>query len=610
MAWVENILSVWGTSLLWWAGLCVGFLVLTTLTPCNPGKSWWADRRAAVTDLIYWLVLPLVTSLGRVAFLMLGVVLLYGREPAETEFVARHWPLWCQCLAVLLIQDVILYWVHRLFHRPALWKYHAVHHSPEVLDWTAASRFHPVNAVAEFALADAAVLLMGFSPLALAVLVPFNLIYSAMVHANLNWSFGPLRYVLASPVFHRWHHTSEAEGLDRNFASTFPFLDLAFGTFHMPAGKHPEVYGAGGEPVPRGFLGQTIYPARDGWRWAKRRPVLAGATAAGVFALAVLTWQHMGRIADQEQPRPAVVASAPVEPEPLRLSSNRPPALPTAVAVSAAGGRVLRGYAEGTVILQDMTGRELVRTTHRARANAVALSPNGTIAISASGDGSVRVLSGGEPRLLPHDGQNVMSAAVSDGGWVACGTVDGTVWLWHPDGTLAKKRSLGAGSVHAVAVSEGGRVVVAARQSRVDAWDVAADSVASFDGPRELVYAVAVSGDGGSVVAGGYDGKLFVWGRAIPAPRFVGAEHVGPIYSVAFARDCQSVATGGADRVARVWDAKLGTVTRTLSGSPAPLFAVSMADGRVLGSSKESAAVEWDGRSDSVVPVSGTSAPR
>ena len=105
---------------------------------------------------------------------------------------------------------------------------------------------------------------MGFSPVALAILGPFNMIFSAMVHANLNWTFGPFRYVLASPVFHRWHHTSEEQGLDKNFAPTFPFLDWMFGTFHMPAGQVPQEYGidAANAPMPEGLLPQLVYPLK------------------------------------------------------------------------------------------------------------------------------------------------------------------------------------------------------------------------------------------------------------------------------------------------------------------------------------------------------------
>ena len=58
-------------------------------------------------------------------------------------------------------------------------------------------------------------------------------------------------------------HTTEAEGLDRNFAGMFPFIDLAFGTFYMPVGRVPERFGITGAPVPSGFLAQLVYPFRN-----------------------------------------------------------------------------------------------------------------------------------------------------------------------------------------------------------------------------------------------------------------------------------------------------------------------------------------------------------
>ena len=40
--------------------------------------------------------------------------------------------------------------------------------------------------------------------------------------------------LLVSPRFHRWHHVDLPEAYDKNFASIFPFFDLAFGTYHDP----------------------------------------------------------------------------------------------------------------------------------------------------------------------------------------------------------------------------------------------------------------------------------------------------------------------------------------------------------------------------------------
>src|SRR6185436_10809142 len=111
---------------------------------------------------------------------------------------------------------------------------------------------------------------MGFNGVALAAFVPVLTFYAILLHANLDWSYGPLRHVIASPVFHRWHHTSESEGLDTNFAGLFPFIDVAFGTFYMPPGRQPENFGIVGQVVPAGFFPQLLYPFR------RRRPHSAG----------------------------------------------------------------------------------------------------------------------------------------------------------------------------------------------------------------------------------------------------------------------------------------------------------------------------------------------
>jgi sterol desaturase/sphingolipid hydroxylase (fatty acid hydroxylase superfamily) len=261
MEWVFDIGRSWLTTAKWIAGLGIAFGILARLMPCNPGMYWWKDVRGLVTDFIYWFIMPLFLSQARIALLIVGLALLYGGGEPECLPV-KSWPLWLQCVVILLIQDVMLYWIHRVFHSRIAWKFHAVHHSPKVLDWMSTMRTHPVNYILEFTLADVVILLLGFAPAALMLLAAFNTVYSSMVHANLNWTFGPLRYVLASPVFHRWHHTTQEAGLDKNFASTFPFLDIVFGTFYMPPGKLPEQFGISDADFPEDFLGQLVYPLR------------------------------------------------------------------------------------------------------------------------------------------------------------------------------------------------------------------------------------------------------------------------------------------------------------------------------------------------------------
>ncbi len=252
-------------SLIFSAIAFVGLGLLRQVQPCNPGQPRWISREMGV-DLIWWM-------LSVVLYANLGVVLtrlllqgIYGGVDGQRVLemlqagrgVLSHLPVWLQALLVIVIVDVIQYWLHRAFHTRWLWPFHAIHHSPKQLDWTATWRIHPVNFVFYETVAGIITLLFGCSLEAFAIVAPFNFFSAALVHANLNWTFGPFRFVLASPVFHRWHHASDPAIHDKNFAPTFPVLDLMFGTYHMPKGELPEAYGA--EGVPEGVLGQLAHP--------------------------------------------------------------------------------------------------------------------------------------------------------------------------------------------------------------------------------------------------------------------------------------------------------------------------------------------------------------
>jgi sterol desaturase/sphingolipid hydroxylase (fatty acid hydroxylase superfamily) len=165
-----------------------------------------------------------------------------------------------QVAIILLLTDLLQYWGHRLFHQNPLWRFHCIHHAPTRVDWLTSVRNHPFNFILYSTLLNFLVSLLGFSPKAFFFLVPFNTLFALLAHANLNWTYGPFRYAIASPVFHRWHHTHADQGGNKNFAPTFPFLDLAFGTFYMPEGQFPAIFGTPDNNVPKHLLGQLRYP--------------------------------------------------------------------------------------------------------------------------------------------------------------------------------------------------------------------------------------------------------------------------------------------------------------------------------------------------------------
>lgn len=226
-------------------------------------------RRGYFTDLGYIFLNPIMnkTVVG-FAFALAVVpvgILIYGHFDEKLIHQGfgplSRLPFAVQAILGLLITDFMGYWMHRLFHGRRLWSFHAVHHSSRTVDWLAGARNHPVNEILNRIATVIPLLLIGLNPMAVAAIVPALMLFAVTLHANVDWDFGPLRYVIASPLFHRWHHTDETEARDKNFAAFFPVWDLMFGTFYMPRDRLPASFGTS-TPVPEGVIRQLVWPFR------------------------------------------------------------------------------------------------------------------------------------------------------------------------------------------------------------------------------------------------------------------------------------------------------------------------------------------------------------
>ena len=243
----------------------VVFAGLSWLSPCNKGKPWWG-KRGLVTDICYWFIVPVFTRYARIGFTVLLTVYLLGINTAaglvaffdHGHGVLSRLPFLVQLGIYLVASEFCLYWIHRGFHTARLWKYHAVHHSSQDVEWISASRFHPVNLILGTVLVDVISLMSGITSDIFLVMGPFNALTSGWVHANLDWTLGKFKYVFAGPVFHRWHHEREHVGV--NFAGTFSLFDVMFGTFYMPEDELPQVYGIDDANMPESFGMQVLYP--------------------------------------------------------------------------------------------------------------------------------------------------------------------------------------------------------------------------------------------------------------------------------------------------------------------------------------------------------------
>lgn len=248
--------------------LSVVFSLLESLFAANREQK--RIRAGYKTDLIYWFCTPLVFKTITLTAMVIVFSLLYHKPPAmlkelfETRqtWVTTHLSIGWQVFLTFLIGDVTGYWTHRWFHGRRLWKFHAVHHCSQELDWLSSVRAHPVNEVISKLAAALVLLGLGFNPKIVGGFIPILSFYAILQHANVSWGFGWLGQIIASPRFHRWHHTSQKEGLDKNFAGFFPWIDRIFGTYYMPKDRLPEKFGLYGEKIPGGFWGQMMYPFR------------------------------------------------------------------------------------------------------------------------------------------------------------------------------------------------------------------------------------------------------------------------------------------------------------------------------------------------------------
>lgn len=175
----------------------------------------------------------------------------------------RTWPFWLQCVTAIVINDIGSYWGHRLAHHiPFLWRFHAVHHSSEHMDWLASARVHPVDQTFIRTCGIIPVYLLGFGREHFAVLLTFSGVLAIFIHANVRWRYGWLEWLIATPPFHHWHHTNDGpEFHDKNYAAFLPWVDKLFGTLHLPKDRLPEKYGIDG-PMADSYLGQLTQPFR------------------------------------------------------------------------------------------------------------------------------------------------------------------------------------------------------------------------------------------------------------------------------------------------------------------------------------------------------------
>ena len=267
---------------IWLALMVAIFAPLEHFFAVRPAKRFHKDFTTNLSWYFINSLVPIFLLGPPSALIAMGV---HAVLPATVTGAAAGLPLWAKMVLAMIVGEIGFYWGHRWSHEiPLLWRFHAVHHSAEQVDFLVNTRAHPVDMVftrlCGLTLLYATGLASPVGPhpgLVPAVVLLVGSAWSFFIHANLRWRLGPFEEVLSSPAFHHWHHTRE-DHKDHNYSSMLPVMDRVFGTFYLPR-TWPKDYGTS-TPAPDTLIGQLLDPFSPS---AAARPIPARPLEPGLI---------------------------------------------------------------------------------------------------------------------------------------------------------------------------------------------------------------------------------------------------------------------------------------------------------------------------------------
>ena len=240
--------------------------------------SSWLDFKLFLIALVY-LALQAPVQIAAALLTFRGVqggfdLLLGPGETAGTPSLA----VTAGSVVLTFLAIELGYWTaHCAMHRiPALWEFHKVHHSAEVLTPLTEWRQHPLELMlfpVVIGAATAAVrvpITHAFGPRA-QLIEPSSLIVTAFAftilhlrHSELPFcATGWLGRLIQSPAHHQIHHSANPDHHDRNLGFCLSLWDWVFGTLCLPERGARYVYGLGeDDPALRTATGSLVAPFR------------------------------------------------------------------------------------------------------------------------------------------------------------------------------------------------------------------------------------------------------------------------------------------------------------------------------------------------------------
>ncbi|MGL4573473.1 MAG: sterol desaturase family protein [Burkholderiaceae bacterium] len=169
-----------------------------------------------------------------------GVLFLFWEQRLWTVPLNTVWGI-----ALLFVGlEFFYYWHHRTSHESRwFWATHAVHHSPQHFNLSAAYRLGWTGAISGHFLFYAPLALLGFHPAAIGLALAVNLTYQFWLHTELVGPLGWFDKWFNSPSNHRVHHATNTDYLDCNYGGVTMVFDRLFGTYVPERKTNPPRYG-------------------------------------------------------------------------------------------------------------------------------------------------------------------------------------------------------------------------------------------------------------------------------------------------------------------------------------------------------------------------------
>jgi sterol desaturase/sphingolipid hydroxylase (fatty acid hydroxylase superfamily) len=236
-------------------------IILPVLERIMPHRhDWRPDWKEWNTDALYAIVIQIAMPPLLALLVVLGLSEL-TRPYLHSAIWPHHWPILGQGILMVVLVDLMRYWVHRFAHtNPTLWRLHAVHHSPHRLYWLNTARFHPLEKVLQFSIDSLPFILLGVNEYVLAFYFVCYAVNGFYQHSNVHLRLGPLNYLFSTAELHRWHHSKILQEANHNYSNTTIIWDLVFGTYYRPRDRRLGRTGIQNDRYPMSFGRQLLGP--------------------------------------------------------------------------------------------------------------------------------------------------------------------------------------------------------------------------------------------------------------------------------------------------------------------------------------------------------------